>query len=180
MTYKYPAPVLIEPKIFGDERGYFFEPHNQRTFAEKYGIDDLFVQDNESLSVRGVLRGLHYQAEPMAQAKLVRVVQGEVLDIAIDIRKASPYFRKVYEFTLDDRKYHQLFIPRGFAHGFLVLSDKAIFQYKVDNYYSKEHERGIVFNDPALKINWRLDAEKLILSEKDRVLPNLADAELFS
>jgi len=180
MTYKYAAPILIEPKIFGDDRGYFFEPHNQKTFLEKYGIDNIFVQDNESMSIRGVVRGLHYQTEPMVQAKLVRVVTGEVVDIAVDIRKRSPHFGKVYAFVLNDKTRHQLFVPAGFAHGFAVISDRAIFQYKVDNFYSKEHERGILANDAALAIDWKLSADSQILSEKDKNLPLFAAAEYFA
>ncbi len=176
---KYPKPILIEPAVHGDDRGYFFEPYNRKTFVEKWGIDENFVQDNESLSRRGVLRGLHYQMEPMAQAKLVRVALGEVLDIAVDIRKSSPYFGAVYSYVLDDKKLNQLFVPRGFAHGFVVLSEKAIFQYKVDNFYSKEHERGILFNDPALGIDWRIMDKEIQTSEKDRILPLFKDALYF-
>lgn len=132
------------------------------------------------MSNRGILRGLHYQLEPMAQAKLVRVVVGQVLDIAVDIRKSSPNFGKVYSYMLDDRRHDQLFVPRGFAHGFIVFSETAIFQYKVDNFYSKEHERGILFNDPALGIDWQFPADKMLTSAKDKVLPLLADAELFA
>lgn len=176
---KYEAPILIEPTVHGDHRGYFFEPYNRNTYQAKWGIDEVFVQDNESLSGRGVLRGLHYQIEPMAQAKLVRVALGEVLDIAVDIRKSSPHFGKVYSYILDDQKHHQLFVPRGFAHGFVVLSETAIFQYKVDNFYSKEHERGILFNDPALNIDWKLDIALLSTSDKDKVLPSFKDAFYF-
>ena len=176
---KYAAPILIEPTVHGDHRGYFFEPYNRNTYLTKWGIDEVFVQDNESMSRRGVLRGLHYQLEPMAQAKLVRVAVGEVLDIAVDIRKSSPHFGKVYSYVLDDQKHHQLFVPRGFAHGFVVLSETAIFQYKVDNFYSKEHERGILFNDPALSIDWKLDTALLSTSDKDKVLPLFKDAYYF-
>ena len=176
---KYAAPILIEPTVHGDQRGYFFEPYNRNTYQAKWGIDEVFVQDNESLSRRGVLRGLHYQIEPMAQAKLVRVAVGKVLDVVIDIRKSSPHFGSVYSYLLDDEKHEQLFVPRGFAHGFAVLSEKAIFQYKVDNFYSREHERGILFNDPALAIDWQLPAQELLTSEKDRALPLMQDAELF-
>jgi dTDP-4-dehydrorhamnose 3,5-epimerase len=177
---KYATPILIIPTVHGDERGYFFEPYNRKTFAEKWDIDEDFVQDNESLSRRGVLRGLHCQVEPMAQAKLVRVALGEVLDIAVDIRKSSPHFGKVYSYVLDDRKLNQLFVPRGFAHGFVVLSEKAIFQYKVDNFYSKEHERGIRFNDPELGIDWRIADNEIQTSEKDRILPLFKDAFHFN
>lgn len=180
MSLKYPAPILIEPAVHGDGRGYFFEPHNQRTFREKWGIDEIFVQDNESFSVKGILRGLHYQIAEMAQAKLVRVVTGEVLDVAVDIRQSSPNFKKIYTYVLDDRKKNQLFVPRGFAHGFVVLSESAIFQYKVDNYYSKEHERGILFSDDSLKIDWKLSAAEIQVSDKDRILPLMKDAEFFA
>jgi len=176
---KYAAPILIEPVVHGDDRGYFFEPYNRNTLAQKWGIDEVFVQDNESMSRRGVLRGLHYQIEPMAQAKLVRVVLGEVLDIAVDIRKSSPNFGKVHSYKLDDKNRSMLFVPRGFAHGFVVLSDKAIFQYKVDNFYSKESERGILFNDPALHIDWQIDDSLVQTSDKDKVLPVFRDAVYF-
>jgi len=179
VNYKYEAPILIEPLIHGDQRGYFFEPYNRETFRNKWNIDEDFVQDNESFSRRGVLRGLHYQMEPKAQAKLVRVVLGEVLDVVVDIRKGSQHFGKVYVYVLDDKKRDMLFIPRGFAHGFAVLSETAIFQYKVDNFYSKADERGIIYNDPQLNIDWRLAATEIQISEKDRVLPSLSDAALF-
>lgn len=177
---KYPAPILIEPQVHGDARGYFFEPYNRNTYASKWGIDEVFVQDNESMSRRGVLRGLHYQSEPMAQAKLVRVAVGEVLDIAVDIRKSSPHFGKVYSYVIDDKDKHQLFVPRGFAHGFVVLSEMAIFQYKVDNFYSKANERGIIFSDSELSIDWRLKPEEILVSDKDRILPGFSAAEYFA
>lgn len=180
MKHDYPAPILIEPVVFGDDRGYFFEPYNRNTYANKWQINEVFVQDNESMSRRGILRGLHYQLEPMAQAKLVRVVVGHVLDIVVDIRRSSLNFGKVYSYELDDRSHQQLFVPRGFAHGFIVLSETAIFQYKVDNFYSKEHERGILFNDPALGIDWQLPADQIHTSEKDKILPVFAEAELFA
>ncbi len=180
MELKYPKPVLITPTVHGDARGYFFEPYNRNTFVSKWGINEVFVQDNESLSGRGVLRGLHYQIGSMAQAKLVRVAVGKVLDVVVDIRKSSAHFGSVYTYVLDDEKHEQLFVPRGFAHGFAVLSEKAIFQYKVDNFYSREHERGILFSDPELKIDWQLEAQELLTSEKDRALPLLREAELFA
>lgn len=179
MSYRYETPILIEPTLHGDARGYFFEPYNRNTFQQKWNINEEFVQDNESFSRRGVLRGLHYQVEPKAQAKLVRVVQGEVLDIVVDIRKSSPYFGKVYSYLLDDKKRNLLFVPRGFAHGFVVISETAVFQYKVDNFYSKPDERGIAFNDADLKIDWRLDIREIQVSDKDRVLPGFRDAEYF-
>lgn len=180
MELKYPKPILITPTVHGDARGYFFEPYNRETFLSRWGIDEVFVQDNESLSGLGVLRGLHYQIGAFAQAKLVRVAVGKVLDVVVDIRTNSPNFASVYEYVLDDEKHEQLFVPRGFAHGFAVLSEKAIFQYKVDNFYSREHERGILFSDPALGIDWRLDGDELRTSEKDRTLPVLREAELFA
>ncbi len=179
MTHKYPEPILIEPRIFGDARGYFFEPYNRNTFLSQWGIDDTFVQDNESFSVRGVLRGLHYQAGENAQAKLVRVVTGSVLDVVVDIRRSSPYFGRVYSYELDDKKKQMLFVPRGFAHGFAVLSKTAIFQYKVDNFYSKESERGIHYADKRLAIDWQLPADSILVSEKDKALPVFEDAEYF-
>jgi dTDP-4-dehydrorhamnose 3,5-epimerase len=177
---KYPKPILITPRVHGDARGYFFEPYNRNTYLSHWGIDEVFVQDNESLSAFGVLRGLHYQIGPFAQAKLVRVVLGKVLDVVVDIRADSPHFASVYEYVLDDEKHEQLFVPRGFAHGFAVLSDKAIFQYKVDNFYSREHERGILYRDPALGIDWRLEANELLTSAKDQTLPVLSETEPFA
>lgn len=179
MNLKYPQPILIEPRVFGDARGYFFEPYNRNTFAAQWKIDETFVQDNESYSSRGVVRGLHYQAGDKAQAKLVRVVTGSVLDVVVDIRKSSPFFGKVYSYVLDDVKKHMLFVPRGFAHGFAVLSETAIFQYKVDNFYAKESERGIHYADPRLAIDWQLPADSILVSEKDEVLPAFDNAEYF-
>lgn len=167
---------VFEPRVFADSRGYFFESFNKQTFREA-GIEVEFVQDNESRSQRGVLRGLHYQLNPMAQAKLVRVVEGEVLDIVLDIRKGSPTFGKSFSILLSAENKAQLFIPRGFAHGFAVLSENAIFQYKCDNYYSKESEGGIYFNDPALKIDWGFDTGTAIISDKDKVLPMFQDCQ---
>lgn len=166
---------VFEPKVFADSRGYFFESFNRQTFLQA-GIDVDFVQDNESKSVRGVLRGLHYQLNPMAQAKLVRVVQGEVLDVVLDIRKNSPTYGRVYSVILSEENKKQLFIPRGFAHGFAVLSETCIFQYKCDNYYSKEHEGGISYSDPELNIDWRIPIPEAIVSEKDKTLPLFKDA----
>ena len=159
--------VILEPKVFGDERGYFFESFSQREFEEKV-CKTTFVQDNESSSRYGVLRGLHFQKPPHAQAKLVRVVKGKVLDIAVDIRKGSPTFGHHVSIELSGENKRQLFIPRGFAHGFAVLSDEVVFQYKCDNYYVPHSEGGILWNDPALGIDWKLPAEDVILSEKDK------------
>lgn len=159
--------VILEPKVFGDERGYFFESFSQREFEEKV-CRTTFVQDNESSSRYGVLRGLHFQKPPHAQAKLVRVVKGKVLDIAVDIRKGSPTFGHHVSTELSGENKRQLFIPRGFAHGFAVLSDEVVFQYKCDRYYVPHSEGGILWNDPALGIDWKLPEEDVILSEKDK------------
>lgn len=159
--------VILEPEVFGDERGYFFESFSQREFEEKV-CKTTFVQDNESSSRYGVLRGLHFQKPPHAQAKLVRVVKGKVLDIAVDIRKGSPTFGHHVSIELSGENKRQLFIPRGFAHGFAVLSDEVVFQYKCDRYYVPHSEGGILWNDPALGIDWKLPEEDVILSEKDK------------
>ncbi|MCA1743285.1 MAG: dTDP-4-dehydrorhamnose 3,5-epimerase [Desulfovibrionales bacterium] len=173
-----PDVIIIEPKIFGDGRGYFQESFRKDLFEKEIpGVK--FIQDNESMSLFGVLRGLHYQLPPFDQAKLVRVVTGKVLDVAVDIRRNSPTFGRHVSIELSEENKRQLFIPRGFAHGFLVLSEKSIFQYKVDNYYSKEHDRGLAFDDPALGIDWVIDREKIMLSEKDQNNPLLKDAQLF-
>jgi len=158
------------PRVWEDERGYFFESFNRSLF-EQGGIIADFVQDNQARSAYGVLRGLHYQVEPYAQAKLVRVLEGEVLDIAVDIREGSPTCGQAYSLLLSAENKYQLFIPRGFAHGYVVFSETAEFFYKCDNYYSKEHEGGIRFDDPALDIDWGLGREDMILSEKDKGLP---------
>lgn len=169
---------ILKPKIFEDERGYFFESFNQDQFNNLIGANINFVQDNESFSTKGVLRGLHYQTGVQAQAKLVRVIKGKVLDIAVDIRKNSSTFSQYVALELSEENKKQLFIPRGFAHGFVVLSDIAVFSYKCDNYYNKESEGGIIYNDPTLSINWQLPEESLLVSEKDLVLPKLLDAKL--
>ncbi len=161
---------VFEPRVFADSRGYFFESFNKSVFSEA-GIEVDFVQDNESKSQRGVLRGLHYQLNPMSQAKLVRVVEGEVLDVVVDIRKGSPTFGKHFALLLSAENKKQLFIPKGFAHGFSVVSETCIFQYKCDNYYSKESEGGIFFNDPDLNIDWKIKTGEAIVSDKDKTLP---------
>jgi dTDP-4-dehydrorhamnose 3,5-epimerase len=166
--------MIFEPKVFEDSRGYFFESFNRKTFKDA-GIDVEFVQDNESKSQRGVLRGLHYQLNPAAQSKLVRVVEGEVLDVVVDIRKGSPTFGKSFGLLLTAENKKQLFIPRGFAHGFSVLSETCIFQYKCDNYYSKADEGGIAYNDPALGIDWGFDLKEAVVSDKDKLLPLFKD-----
>jgi dTDP-4-dehydrorhamnose 3,5-epimerase len=164
---------ILEPTIFKDSRGYFFESFNQQKFNELTGLNIKFVQDNESMSSKGVLRGLHYQAGELAQAKLVRVIKGNILDIVVDLRKESPTFGQFLATELSEENKKQLYIPRGFAHGFVVLSDTAIFSYKCDNFYDKASERGIKFNDPTLNINWQLPNESLIISEKDLELPTM-------
>lgn len=174
-----PDVVLIEPTVFTDERGYFMETFRQDSFEEYIGYEVGFVQDNESKSNRGVLRGLHYQLGQAAQSKLVRVIKGKVLDVAVDIRKSSPTFGQHVAIELSCKNKHQMFIPKGFAHGFLVLEDDTIFSYKVDNYYSPKDDRGIAFDDEALLINWQLSNSELILSGKDQVQPLLAVAEVF-
>ncbi len=158
---------VIKDKIFEDNRGYFFESFNQKKFFEATESYIEFVQDNQSSSTRGVLRGLHFQKGEYAQAKLVRVLEGSVLDVAVDLRKSSPTFGKHFSIELSGTSHTQLFIPRGFAHGFVVLSEKAVFFYKCDNYYNKEAESGILYNDEMLGIDWKLPESELILSEKD-------------
>jgi len=170
---------IIEPKIFGDDRGYFTETFRQDLLEKKIGHSLHFVQDNESKSSLGVFRGLHYQLPPFSQTKLVRVIQGSVLDVAVDIRKGSPTFGEHIVVELSEENKKQLFVPRGFAHGFVVTSEVAIFSYKVDNYYSPEHDRGIIYNDADLAIDWSLDTGKLLLSEKDSKQPKFKDADLF-
>ena len=166
--------VIIEPRIFKDDRGYFFESFSQREFEEKV-CKTTFVQDNESKSSYGVLRGLHFQKPPFAQSKLVRVIKGAVLDVAVDIRKDSPTFGQYVSVELTGENHRQFFIPRGFAHGFSVLSEEVIFQYKCDNFYSPQSEGAIAWNDPDLNIDWRIPAEKVVLSEKDSKHPRLKD-----
>lgn len=167
---------IIEPKIILDERGYFMESFNEKTFQNGVNQSVHFVQDNQSFSSKGVLRGLHYQTGEYAQAKLVRVLHGEVLDVAVDIRPASPTFGQFESVILSAENQRQFFVPRGFAHGFLVLSETATFFYKCDNFYNKESEGGIIFNDSTVNINWNFAAEDLIISEKDKVQPNLANS----
>lgn len=164
---------IIHDTLFRDSRGYFFESFNQTTFFKKTGLDVNFVQDNQSSSTKGVLRGLHFQVGEAAQAKLVRVLEGEVLDVAVDIRKNSPTFGQHVAVILSATSNTQLFVPRGFAHGFVVLSEKAVFFYKCDNYYNKQAEGGLIYNDPEIGIDWRLAEDELILSDKDKVNPTL-------
>ncbi len=167
---------LLKPRIFEDDRGYFFESFSIRVLEEA-GLDYQFVQDNESKSSYGVIRGLHYQLAPFAQAKLVRVIAGKILDVVVDLRQNSETYGKWQAFELNAQSKYQLLIPRGFAHGFSVLSEQAIFQYKCDNYYRPDAERGIAFNDPMLNIDWQVDPDKAIVSAKDKVLPSFAEAD---
>lgn len=168
--------VIIEPKVFGDHRGYFFESFSERDFNSLVR-EVRFVQDNESKSSYGVLRGLHFQKPPHAQSKLVKVVKGAVLDVAVDIRKGSPTFGQHVAVELTEDNHRQFFIPRGFAHGFVVLTDAVIFQYKCDNFYAPQSEGAIAWNDPDLGIDWKVPADRIILSEKDTNHPQLKDAD---
>jgi dTDP-4-dehydrorhamnose 3,5-epimerase len=168
---------IIEPKIFNDERGYFMESFNENTFQKGIGKQVHFVQDNQSFSSKGVLRGLHYQTEVHAQAKLVRVLQGEVLDVAVDLRPDSKTFGEHVSVLLSGENQTQFFVPRGFAHGFLVLSETATFFYKCDNFYNKESEGGIHYNDPSLNIDWKFPKETLLISVKDLILPTFENAK---
>jgi dTDP-4-dehydrorhamnose 3,5-epimerase len=174
-----PDVILCKPKVFNDERGYFFETFRKNELENFIGASINFCQDNESKSTKGVLRGLHYQLPPYAQTKLVRVIKGSVLDIAVDIRKQSPTFGKYVAVELNETNKHQLLIPKGFAHGYVVLSKEAIFSYKVDNYYDADAERGIFYADEFLKIKWNFLLKDLIISEKDKIQPVIQNTELF-
>ena len=169
---------ILEPRVFNDDRGYFFEAWKKEDFEEHVGKVD-FIQDNESKSSYGVLRGLHYQKEKYSQAKLVRVIKGKVLDVAVDIRKSSPTFGKHVMVELSDENKRQFFIPRGFAHGFLVLSEEVVFTYKVDNTYAPQHEASIRWNDEDINIQWPIATKDVVTSEKDLKASSLKDAELF-
>ena len=171
-TFHIKGPVLFTPKVFADERGHFFESYSKQFFINN-GVDHDFVQDNQSLSNKGTLRGLHFQAPPFEQGKLVRVSRGTVVDIIVDIRKSSPTYGQSVTVELSDTNFHQLWVPPGFAHGFSVLEDNTIFQYKCTNYYNKGSEGGLYYNDPVLGLDWRVDNP--IISEKDLVLPYLKD-----
>ena len=168
--------IIFEPKVFNDERGFFFESYNSKTFSDN-GITANFIQDNHSSSAFGVLRGLHFQRAPFAQAKLVRVIEGEVLDVAVDLRKKSPTFGQWFSIILSSENKKQLFVPRGFAHGFVVLSQSAQFLYKVDNVYSKESEGSIVFSDEDLNIDWQIDLSKVLVSQKDAQAKSFKEVE---
>lgn len=165
---------VITPRVFKDNRGYFFESFNSKHFDER-GINSNFVQDNQSFSEKGTIRGIHFQKGEHAQAKLVRVLEGEVLDVAVDLRKESPTYGQHYSVILSAQNKKQLYVPRGFGHGFSVLSDTAIFSYKCDNFYNKESEGGIIFNDPDLSIDWKVPASEALISEKDKILPRLSE-----
>ncbi len=171
---EFPELLVFEPNVFEDSRGYFFEAYNEKQFQQE-GIDIRWVQDNQSSSTYGVIRGLHYQLPPYEQTKLVRVLRGKILDVVVDIRKGSPTFGKSFSKVLSAKNKSQLFIPKGFAHGFSVLSEKAEVLYKCDGFYNKESEGGIIYNDPALGIDWRIPDADAVVSEKDKVLPTLAD-----
>jgi len=166
--------ILIEPKVFGDSRGFFFESYNEKSFVSG-GINIKFVQDNQSRSSYGVIRGLHFQKSPFAQTKLVRVVNGKILDVGVDLRKGSPTYGKHYSVELSAENKRQLLIPKGFAHGFSVLSETADVLYKCDEFYHKESEGGIIYNDSTLNIDWKIPADKAIVSEKDLLQPTFAD-----
>jgi len=171
--------IIIDPLVHGDARGYFIETFRQDKLEEFLGFKVDFCQDNESKSSRGVLRGLHYQLGEAAQTKLVRVISGRVLDVAVDIRKGSPTFGEYVSVELSEENKRQLFVPRGFAHAFIVLEDDTVFAYKVDNYYSPENDRGILFSDKAIGIDWQMATSELKLSDKDTKQPLLKDADLF-
>lgn len=171
--------IICKPSIIYDERGYFFESFKNENLNNYLGEKIDFIQDNEAKSTKGVLRGLHYQLTPFAQTKLVRVIVGSVLDVVVDIRKNSPTFGQHISIELNDENKLQLLIPKGFAHGYVVLSDVAIFAYKVDNYYNKNSERGIKYNDSQLNIDWKLSSNNFIISEKDKVQPNFMDGDFF-
>lgn len=169
-----PGLLVFEPKVLEDSRGYFFESYNENIFRQE-GIDIRWVQDNQSSSSYGVIRGLHYQLPPFAQTKLVRVLRGEILDVVVDIRKGSPTYGKTYSELLSAKNKKQLLVPKGFAHGFSVLSERTEVLYKCDGFYNKESEGGILYNDPALNIDWQVPADKAVVSEKDALLPVFAD-----
>jgi dTDP-4-dehydrorhamnose 3,5-epimerase len=174
-----PDVVIIDPAVHGDARGYFIETFRQDKLEDFLGFKVSFCQDNESKSKYGVLRGLHYQLPPYSQTKLVRVIEGEVLDVAVDVRKGSPSFGKYVAVKLTGENKRQLFVPRGFAHGFVVLSETCTFAYKVDNYYNPERDRGVAFDDPAIGIDWLIESSKLQLSAKDIKQAKLTDGECF-
>ena len=170
--------LIIEPKVFADSRGYFFESYNEKVLADA-GIDTMFVQDNQSFSKYGTIRGLHFQKNPYAQTKLIRVIEGAIYDVVVDLRKNSATFGKWFGLELSAENKKQLYIPQGFAHGFSVLSEQAIILYKCDNLYHPQSEGGILYNDPTLNIDWKVDADKAIVSDKDKVLPRFNKIEMY-
>ena len=172
----FPGLMIIEPKVFGDARGYFFESYNEKVIADA-GIQVIFRQDNQSFSKYGVIRGLHFQLNPHAQTKLIRVLEGTIYDVALDLRKGSPTFSKWFGLELSAENKRQLYIPQGFAHGFAVVSDQAAILYKCDNFYHPQSEGGVLYNDPALNIDWKVDANEAIISDKDKILPTFSQVE---
>lgn len=171
---------IIEDTVFEDSRGYFFESFNQQKFYQQTGLNVFFVQDNQSKSSKGVLRGMHYQAGEFTQAKLVRVLQGSVVDAVVDMRENSPSYGKSFSIELTATNHQQLFVPRGFAHGFVVKEDETVFFYKCDNYYNKQSEAGLIYNDETVKINWQFNIDDVLLSDKDKLLPSFKDAVKFT
>lgn len=167
--------LILEPRVFGDDRGYFFESFNEQIFEKETGFAHKFVQDNQARSVKNVLRGLHYQNNPIAQSKLIRCLQGSIWDVVVDLRRDSKTYKQWYGLELSDDNKRQFLIPRGFAHGYSVLSDTAEVFYKCDNFYSKENEGGVFYNDPSLNIDWKINLNEAIISDKDKVQPMLAD-----
>jgi dTDP-4-dehydrorhamnose 3,5-epimerase len=174
-TFDIEGLLLIKPRVFGDDRGYFVETFNKEKFEKLTGIKSDFIQDNESKSSYGVLRGLHFQRPPYSQAKLVRVIEGEVLDVTVDLRASSPTYGQYQKFHLSGENKHQVYVPKGFGHGFLVLSESAVFAYKVDNVYSPTHDDGIIFNEPSFNIDWGIDEKDLSLSDKDKGLKSFEE-----
>jgi dTDP-4-dehydrorhamnose 3,5-epimerase len=172
----FPGLIIFDPIVFEDDRGYFYESYNEKIFSQ-YGIKLQFVQDNQSKSSYGVIRGLHYQMSPYAQSKLVRVLTGRILDVAVDIRKGSPKYGKAFIVELSAENKKQLFVPKGFAHGFAVLSETAEVLYKCDSFYNKESEQGIIYNDPTLNINWQIPPDKSIVSGKDLMNPSFTECK---
>lgn len=175
ITTPFEGLLILEPKVFGDERGYFFESFNEQVFEGETGFTNKFVQDNQARSVKNVLRGLHYQNDPIAQSKLIRCLSGTIWDVVVDLRRNSKTHGQWYGVELSDENKRQFLIPRGFAHGYSVLSDSAEVFYKCDNFYSKENEGGVLYNDPALNIDWKINLADAIVSDKDKVQPLLAD-----
>lgn len=173
---EFPGLLVYEPKVFGDDRGYFFESYNEQVF-QAHGVNYRFIQDNQARSSYGVVRGLHFQLAPHAQTKLIRALEGSILDVVVDIRKGSPSYGKVYSIELSAENKRQLLVPKGFAHGYSVLSETAEVLYKCDAFYNKAAEGGVLFNDPVLAIDWKIPADKMLLSDKDKVYPAFADCQ---